>query len=306
MIRREFIKKASVTATVPLVAPLLASCEQKESASFSIVYMTDCHISENETAIKGVEVALRKINALELKPDFILNGGDAILDALKESRQQTQQQWDLWHKVVKNNNSLPLYNCIGNHDIWKWERIENIKDKHIQIGKDWAMKELNLTHNYYSFDHRDWHFIVLDSMQFVPKGFRAKIDDEQWDWLVNDLEKSKEKHTCIMSHAPLISFCHQFFLPPNNEEYNLLPKGILMHSDAIRIKNLFQKNPQVKLCLSGHLHMQEEVNYLGVKYLCNGAVCGNWWKGAFHEFTPAFTVIDFFDDGKIHYQWATY
>jgi len=52
-----------------------------------------------------------------------------------------------------------------------------------------------------------------------------------------------------------------------------------MHVDAAKIKDLFAKHKNVKLCLSGHLHLVDRVDYNGVTYLCDGAVCGGWWKG---------------------------
>ena len=70
-----------------------------------------------------------------------------------------------------------------------------------------------------------------------------------------------------------------------------------MHSDFLDLKKLFAKYPNIKVCLSGHIHLQDEVDYLGIKYYCNGAISGNWWKGAFQEFNPAYAVIELFDDG---------
>lgn len=309
MIRRDFIKNIGLlTPAVSFSTPFMfSSCKAKQDLSFRVVHLTDCHVSESSKSIKGLEMALKEINRLNPKPAFILNGGDAIFDALRESKNKTQQQWDVWHSVLRANNSLPIHSCIGNHDIWKWELIKNKHDKDVFFGKEWAAKELNLPERYYSFDYNNWHFVVLDSMQFKPKGFVAKIDEEQWQWLTNELKASENKPTCILSHAPLASFCHQLFLvDENNRETVDLPKGVLMHADSLRVKNIFKNHPNVKLCLSGHLHMREEVNYLGVKYLCNGALCGNWWKGSFHEFKPSYTIIDFFQDGSTQHQWVAY
>ena len=60
-----------------------------------------------------------------------------------------------------------------------------------------------------------------------------------------------------------------------------------------------QKKQNVKLCLSGHVHYVDGIEYLGVKYLCNGAVSGNWWGDpiALEEFPPVYATIDLFDDG---------
>ena len=72
-----------------------------------------------------------------------------------------------------------------------------------------------------------------------------------------------------------------------------------MHIDARRLKDLFHRSGKVKVCLSGHLHLEDDVTYLGVRHLCNGAVCGGWWKGHHQEFAPAYAVLDFFDDGSV-------
>ena len=71
-----------------------------------------------------------------------------------------------------------------------------------------------------------------------------------------------------------------------------------MHTDFISLKKLFMGYPNIKVCLSGHIHLQDELDYLAIKYYCNGAVCGNWWKGSFQEFAPAYVVIELYDDGR--------
>ncbi|XOD68802.1 MAG: hypothetical protein ACMUEM_06915 [Flavobacteriales bacterium AspAUS03] len=35
----------------------------------------------------------------------------------------------------------------------------------------------------------------------------------------------------------------------------------------------------MKLCLSGHIHYIDTVDYLSVKYLYGGGVLSNWWRG---------------------------
>jgi len=79
-----------------------------------------------------------------------------------------------------------------------------------------------------------------------------------------------------------------------------------LHVDARRIKNLFKAYPNIKVCLSGHIHLQDEVNYLGIKYLCNGAISGKWWKGSFQDFPPAYALLDFHNDGTIDREMICY
>lgn len=82
--------------------------------------------------------------------------------------------------------------------------------------------------------------------------------------------------------------------------------GSRLHIDARRIKDLFVRHPNVRLCLSGHLHLVDRVEYLGVTYLCNGAVSGAWWKGNHQECEPGYALIDLHNDGSFEHRYVTY
>jgi 3',5'-cyclic-AMP phosphodiesterase len=79
-----------------------------------------------------------------------------------------------------------------------------------------------------------------------------------------------------------------------------------MHADARRIKDLFLKHPNVKLCLSGHIHLRDSLEYNGVTYACNGAVCGNWWQGNYQETKPGYAIVDLWNDGTHKIEYVTY
>jgi hypothetical protein len=38
--------------------------------------------------------------------------------------------------------------------------------------------------------------------------------------------------------------------------------------------------------------MQDEVEYLGIQYFCNGSICGNWWNGNFKDFAPRMQYLN--------------
>ena len=170
------------------------------------------------------------------------------------------------------------------------------------------MDELKLQDRYYSFSIQNWEFIVLDSVHpsfDTGSGYTARLDEEQFQWLETKLNNtSTEKHICILSHIPIISFC-PFFDGPNEEKGK--PNGWLvphewMHIDARRIKNLFKRYDNIRTCISGHIHLQDSVEYLGIKYFCNGALSGNWWNSqqpAYQEFEPAYAMLDFSSNGDI-------
>jgi 3',5'-cyclic AMP phosphodiesterase CpdA len=163
----------------------------------------------------------------------------------------------------------------------------------------WAVETLQMKNRFYSFTKNNWHFIVLDSTQLNPAGgYIAKIDTEQLDWLQNELASvTADKFICIVSHIPVLSICAGLFFDKTETNGDLKIQRNLMHTDFIELKKIFIKYPNIKVCISGHIHLQDELDYLGIKYYCNGAVSGNWWKGSFQEFAPAYAVIDLFTDG---------
>ena len=305
MQRRKFLQNISLVSAAA-VLPAFSKAEQtKKKKYFTTAFISDIHVKPLDVAEAGMKKALQSINQLKQQPDFIINGGDSVMDALAATKENTQIQWDLFNKILKAENNLPVKNCIGNHDIWGWQLKEDVKADAL-YGKSWWLQQTGYNKTYYSFTHNNWQFIFLDSVQENNGGYIALLDDEQFIWLENELNNNKEKFICIVSHIPIISFCSAMFFK------DMLPNGdwklsrALLHTDARRIKDLFSKYPNIKACLSGHIHLQDEVNYLGVKYYCNGAISGNWWKGAFQDFAPAYALFDFYNDGTVERKMVEY
>jgi 3',5'-cyclic AMP phosphodiesterase CpdA len=299
MLRRKFLQNISVlsaAASLPLQGLAGAGKNKKK---FTMAFMSDIHVKPSEVAEAGMSKMLRNINQLKQAPDFIINGGDSIMDALAANKEKTRIQWELFNKILAAENKLPVKHCMGNHDIWGWHLKEDIKTDPL-YGKAWWLKETGYSKTYHSFTHRNWHFIVLDSTQEnTDGGYIALLDNDQYTWLETELNNNKEKFICIVSHIPIMSFCSAMFFK------DMLPNGdwklsrALLHTDARKIKALFKQHTNIKTCLSGHIHLQDEVNYLGIKYYCNGAVSGNWWNGAFQDFAPAYALFDFNNDGTV-------
>ncbi len=300
MLRRSFLQNMTVLAgAAALPIELSAAPARKRSVRFA--HITDIHVQPGQIPEKGMADALNHIQRLKQKPEFIINGGDAIMDALAADKQKTQIQFDLFKSILAKENSLPIHHCIGNHDVWGWFIKENeaLKaDKH--DGKQWVVEELNMPRRHYSFTKGKWKFIVLDSTQLNPAGgYIAYVDPEQYAWLEEELKNTpKETFVCMVSHIPILSICAGLFFNKTETNGDLKIQRNLMHTDFLTLKKLFAQYPNVRVCISGHIHLQDELDYLGVKYYCNGAISGNWWKGAFQEFAPAYAMIELFDDGS--------
>ena len=326
MKRRDFFSKTILSATVAsgLITKLgaentppsvsttesaqIGTTETTRKAVVRIAHLTDIHVKPDKIAEEGMARAFRNANALNPRPDFIINGGDSIMDALEKTKDEVKAQWAVYKRILKSDNSLPVVHAIGNHDIWGWYSKVNGLQADKLYGKQWALEELGLPKRYYSFERNNWKFIILDSVQLHPEGgYTAFLDAEQYAWLENELKTcAPSKHITIISHVPILAVCSGLFFGRNEPNGDFLTKHTQMHNDFFKIKTLFKNYPNIRLCLSGHNHLQDEVKYLGITYYCNGAVCGGWWKGAFQDFPPAYAIVDYYDDGSFERYFVNY
>jgi 3',5'-cyclic AMP phosphodiesterase CpdA len=271
-----------------------------------VAHLTDIHVKNERIAEYGMAAALHAVNSMKDKPDFIVNGGDAIMNAAALTKATVKEQWNCFNRILKNENSLPVYHCIGNHDLYGWM----LPSTDHADGKLWAKDEYQLKRSYYSFTSNGWKLIVLDSIharKSVP-GYYGKLDEEQMAWLRNELQETPaDTHICIVSHIPILAICCLF-------DNDITSTGKLrisdnnMHYDSDELVKLFFGHTNIRACLSGHIHLVDYVNYLGVEYFCNGAVAGEWWNGKHQQFDPAFCMMNFYDDGTVtrevnYYKW---
>ncbi len=306
MNRRKFLQQTSLSAAVLSITPSAFAAPGKKGA-FRVGFLTDVHVKPTDTAEQGMRNAYRHINALRPSVDFIVNGGDAIMDALNASKEKVQKQWDVWNRVLEAENRLPIHHCIGNHDAWGWQMTDPEVKNDPLYDKQWVLQQHKMPGRFYSFEHKGWKFIVLDSAQENNGGYIARIDEPQFAWLENELKQTDaQQHICIISHIPIVSFVSAVFSDKNEANGDWRISRALLHVDSRRLTNLFKGYANIRCCLSGHIHMQDAVEYRNIQYYCNGAVSGNWWGGAFHDFDPAYAVFDFASDGSVKREMVTY
>jgi Icc protein len=315
--RRDLLKGTVIAGAAALVTGCAGTAESiqidKKGAAakpvLTIAHITDVHVKPEGKAPAGMRACLRDIAALPNQPDVIFNGGDAIMDALATSKERAETQWKLWWSILKEECKLPIEHCIGNHDIWGWQRTKaGTNGTEPLYGKKMALEQLQLAMPYRSFDRAGWHFIVLDSVQERgDEGYKPVLDEEQFAWLTADLKATPATTpVCILSHVPILSVTPFYFTDEVVKDYQFKLIGALMHQDTKRIKDLLAGFPNVKLCLSGHDHLLDRVDYNGITYLCNGAVSGNWWGGRFKDCDPGYGIIRLYADGRFEHDYKTY
>lgn len=279
-----------------------STAQNSRKKKLRIAHITDVHL-KNELGVPAkFSKCLHHIQSQFPQPDLILNGGDIVFEMNKERINSINEQWKLLKDLMKNDCNIPVHYCLGNHDVW-WN--ENSKND-VFYGKKYAMNQLELQQPYYSFVKEGWKFIVLDSvhLDIDQTWYIGKLGEVQFEWLERELKATDSNMPVIvMSHIPILTALLMI-------EDNIVNKWTMlggdMHTDTAKIINLFYRYPNVKLCLSGHLHMRDKVVYNNVTYLCNGAVSGAWWKGNQRETAPGYGIIDLFDDGSFEEQYVAY
>jgi 3',5'-cyclic-AMP phosphodiesterase len=309
--RRAFLK-----GTAGVFAGLAIAGGQRQAVAavppkrvLRVAHLTDVHVYPDRKAPEGMAACLRHVQAQADKPELILFGGDCIMDAFAQTRLRSQIQWAIWKSVLKAENALPYKFCIGNHDIWGWDKAKSqATGNEADFGKKWAVDVLGMPRRYYSFRQAGWHFIALDSVQpGVGNGsYSAYLDEEQLDWLTKELAGvPATTPILIWSHVPIVSAMP--LVKDRKKPTDDLSVGAgLVHTDSRALVDLFAKHPNVKVCLSGHLHLVEHVQIKGVNFHCNGAVCGLWWKGKNSGIPEGYAILDLFDDGSYTCQYHAY
>jgi Icc protein len=309
--RRDVLVGAASAGVGAFASKVLGAAgpSQSKAESFRFAHLTDLHI-KGHGSMRSVQRAIRHATERPNPPKLILTGGDLVYDAMYADERSVTRQWHHVQKAFAVQTVVPVEHVLGNHDIWGVDREKSRTTGNEPLyGKRFAMDVLGISAVHRSFDKGGWHFVLLDDVVGLPekKSYEGRIDEQQFEWLSNDLKANGiTKPVIVLTHIPILGA--SVFFPPQTTQANSvysLPYT-MMHGDAGRLVALFEKYPNVKLCLSGHTHLVDKVEYKGVTYMGNGAVCGNWWNGAFQGFEPGYSLVDLNADGTFSSEYQHY
>lgn len=298
--RRQFLKTiAGSSAAIACGAhnlPRVAAATTP--TSFDFVFFTDTHIQPELDAARGCDMCFRKIAGLNA--EFAIMGGDHVFDAMSVDASRAKIVFDLYQRTEQTLGTK-LHHTIGNHDLFGINTKSGIAPSDPAYGKKFYEDRIGRK-TYYSFDHKGYHFFVLDSVQpTTDRQWEARIDDPQLAWLADDLKKTASGTPIIgVTHAPLVT-AFSNYVPPTapGSKYNTLSV-----SNSPQILELLEQN-HVLAVLQGHTHINEVVQYKGTQFITSGAVCGNWWRGPRLGVPEGFMIVSL-RDGKIETRYETY
>ena len=129
-----------------------------DEEGFSFAFLTDIHLKPE--SLKAFEMVIDTVNQLDI--DFVLTGGDMVYDVLRGNKSRSDSLFTLYKESTEKIN-VPVYNCIGNHELFGIYE-ESVEDS-LHPDYKYGMYERYFGKTYYSFDHKGWHFVVLNSIE---------------------------------------------------------------------------------------------------------------------------------------------
>ncbi len=268
---------------LPVLLIIIAACTNQKAPQpdFTFAFLTDIHLTPDKDAPKGFQEAINTVN--KLKPDFVITGGDLIMDALGQSRSRADSLYHLYSQLMKGF-TMPVHNTVGNHELFAFynKQIDTLDPDYGE-----GMFRRYLGDPWQSFDYKGWHFIILKSIEQTPtRSYEGKINPVQLEWLKQDLAKLNDTTPIVVSvHIPFITVYNQWI--EGGQQVNGAGSVITNGKevlDLLRKKNL-------KLVLQGHQHYYEDLYLDGVHFITGGAVSAGWWGGALGGMEEGFMMI---------------
>jgi 3',5'-cyclic AMP phosphodiesterase CpdA len=252
----------------------LGGLARAQAPSFRFAFMTDMHLSfADEANIRPLHMAVD--SALARGVDFILTGGDNIDIDNQQDSAECVRRYERFSAFVRSQK-VPVYPAIGNHD------------RYWASGSNSPLANTGLWHkylgaHYYAFDHKGWHFIVLNTAE--PGGAAPyRVGPEQMEWLRRDLAAlAPETPIAVVAHVPFLSL----YYPALEGRFT----DTDMFANFKEIRDMFAGR-NLRLVLQGHQHLYEEIKVLGVQFITGGAVSAGWWGGAFHGTEEGFLLVE--------------
>ena len=277
--RRSLLKAGAAFATA---SSLYAS---SQPVRFGLI--ADIHHGRMPDARARLNRFLDEVSTRDL--DFVAQLGD-MCDGYTATPTAEQRAFlAAWHSL-----RAPHYSVLGNHEMDRCDK---------ERVTDW----LEMPSKHYSFDCRDFHFVVLDCMNIREDGkyfdyrdgnyFKrnpddiSRVDPEQMEWLTQDL-KATRKPTILFTHP-----CVAPFWDPGAERSRADLRQV------VRDLNRSADRPKVIAIFSGHHHVDFYSTEEGAHhFLVNSA--SYFWVGEKYGSLakykdPLFTFVTIDPAGKI-------
>ncbi|UCF50372.1 MAG: metallophosphoesterase [Thermoplasmatales archaeon] len=193
---------------------LLSSSQQRAVSvveeftdNFSFIHLADFHVGDprgllesirESIGMKSIKRCISEINILN--PNFVIISGDLVFGQLYP--REYSKEYKKCYELIQMFD-VPTYLCPGNHDGYR---------RPFEDGLEFWKKFFGP--HYYSFDYGNYHYLSINSYDmsalsrfaflFIPLNWGGSIQDEQLNWIEEDLASSNPDLTFMfMHHNPL-------------------------------------------------------------------------------------------------------
>jgi 3',5'-cyclic AMP phosphodiesterase CpdA len=180
----------TIAGGVPRSMGLVDAATAAEAPGLSFLQISDSHVGfdkpANPNALGTLEEGIKKINAMDRKPSFMIHTGDV-------THLSKVEEFDNAEKII-SQAKLDVHYVPGEHDFLD-EEIKLYKDRYGKgtKGAGW-----------YSFDAGGAHFIGLVNVVDLKAGGLGNLGAEQLEWLEDDVKsRSKSTPIVVFAHIPL-------------------------------------------------------------------------------------------------------
>ena len=273
-----------------LIIPAFNSCKNAEAVTpsekqtFSFAFFTDLHLNNgNNNCFMGFQKAIESARSKEV--DFIITGGDNCdIDVLGNDSKTANDLYSHFSSVIKSSG-IQFYPALGNHD-----RYYGVSASDPLYNQGLFEKYMGVN-SYYSFDHKGWHFIILNTAN-------SFVDETQKSWLQKDLSLTPYGTPIILVvHVPFLSL----YYPALYGNYTSKDTT----KDFKKIWDMFSKH-NLKLVLQGHMHIYEEIKVLDTQFITGGAISANWWAGPYFGTQEGYLKVDIDQSGNVSWSYIDY
>jgi hypothetical protein len=190
-------------------------------------------------------------------PALVLDSGDMIYGYTSDEA-QIRAQWRIYRETIAPLHT-PMFHVPGNHDIWDQASARLYREL-------WGP-------TYYSFDYGSARFIGLDT-----ETGDGRLGDEQFGWLVKQLESAGQRIVFLFFHRPLF---------PVDGAIGASLDAFASERD--RVHALFVQHRQaIRGVFAGHEHLYSFHERDGVPYYISGGGGASLYiaaeLGGFHHF----------------------
>ncbi len=297
--RRDVLRTLAASAGAVWLSPwrVTWAAQTGDANTLRLLYYTDLHTRlEWDTPI-ALDRAAESMNAQ--KADLSIAGGDLITDGFQSSANTVAPRWDAYmamHRRIRPE----AHPMIGNHDLVAADPDDGSPAS--DNPRHEFLDRFDLERTYRSFDAAGYHIILLDSIEVLggDRRYRGYINAEQMEWVREDLSSiSRDTPIILGTHIPLLTNFTQ--ATEGATIANPFHRVVENNRDVLAVFG----DHNLALVLQGHVHVDEFIRWRGTTFITGGAVCGRWWRGAWHGTNEGFGVITL-RPGRIDWEYIEY